>query len=126
MEKQKELETLHWEKQSLSRQLESANQSVKEAETGRPESRVVDVDATEVIESPSPIFSSLSRRGPVGSTIASTSKALDGLSLGAGRVLRRSSLLRLLLLFYILMLHFWVLVVLSFSSMPSDKAEVGS
>ena len=40
--------------------------------------------------------------------------------------LLRSSLLRLLLLFYILMLHFWVLVVLSFSSMPSDKAEVGS
>eukprot|EP01012_Entosiphon_sulcatum_P066008 TRINITY_DN95059_c0_g1_i1.p1 TRINITY_DN95059_c0_g1~~TRINITY_DN95059_c0_g1_i1.p1 ORF type:complete len:495 (+),score=121.85 TRINITY_DN95059_c0_g1_i1:167-1486(+) len=132
MAKQSQLETTKYEKDALGVQLESANSRVKELERMLRAAQAADahptpghaIDVDTYTSHPSSPFSSLSRRGKLAARIADTSAAIDQLSLQAGRILRRSALLRVAMMTYVMLLHLWVFFVLAFSSLPSPKAHL--
>jgi hypothetical protein len=69
----------------------------------------------------------LSKRGTWGSRIAGAANSIDRVSLKTGAVLRRHSLLRVLIVLYVLCLHLWVFVAMTFAApLPPGKApELG-
>lgn len=62
----------------------------------------------------------LSAKGAWGEHVVSAAQGLDKVSLRTGSFLRRNALLRVFLVAYVVMLHMWVFLVLTLSSVPSD------
>jgi hypothetical protein len=61
-------------------------------------------------------FGTLQRRGAWGQRVAGVAQTLDSVSLKTGTLLRRSSVLRVGVIAYVILLHLWVFIVLSFTS----------
>lgn len=71
-------------------------------------------------------FGNLQRRGPWGEKVVSVARKLDTFSLRSGSYLRRSSVLRVAVLIYVVVLQLWVFFVVSISSnVPQSAATAG-
>jgi hypothetical protein len=132
IEKQSQLETLNSEKAALVLELEKAKQRIREVElisritplapAKKKNQRAVDIDDEDddVIHADSTVtvrrhrfFRDLSNRGYLARKFASSVGVVDRMTIVMGRYLKRLPLVRVLFVVYILVLHLWVLYVMS-------------
>jgi hypothetical protein len=66
----------------------------------------------------SQFFGNLSRRGKIGMQLTTVAQHVDGLAMHAGRVLRRSSVLRVAIILYVVVLQLWAFFAVSLSAVP--------
>jgi len=71
----------------------------------------------------SQFFGNLSRRGKLGKQLTTAAQHIDGLSLHAGKVLRRSSVLRVAAIVYVIVLQLWAFFAVSLTSVPPAAAD---
>jgi DNA repair exonuclease SbcCD ATPase subunit len=71
----------------------------------------------------SQFFGNLSRRGKIGAQITTAAQHIDGLSLHAGKVLRRSSVLRVMAIMYVIVLQLWAFFAVSLTAVPPAAAD---
>jgi hypothetical protein len=133
IEKQSQLETLNSEKAALALELEKAKQRIREVElisritplvpTKKRSNRLLvgdEEDEDEVIHADSTVtvkrhrfFRDLSNRGYLARKFANSIGVVDRMTIVMGRYLKRLPIVRVLFVVYILVLHLWVLYVMS-------------
>ncbi len=130
IEKQSQLETLNSEKAALVLELEKAKQRIREVElisritplapAKKKRTAYDDDEDDDVLLADSTVtvkrhrfFRDLSNRGFLARKFASSVGVVDRMSIVMGRYLKRLPLVRVLFVVYILVLHIWVLFVMS-------------
>lgn len=131
IEKQSQIETQNSEKAALVLELEKARQRIREVElisritpitpAKKKTSRIFnDDEEDEIIHSDSTVtvkrhrfFRDLSNRGFLGRKFANSVGVVDRMTIVMGRYLKRLPLVRVMFVIYIIVLHLWVLYVMS-------------
>ncbi|KAG2393648.1 hypothetical protein C9374_007179 [Naegleria lovaniensis] len=126
IEKQTQLETLNSEKAAIQLALEKSQLKIKELQLMAqvtPMSRHSHYDEespydNDVIHSSVSMktdrfFQDLSKRGFVASRVANAMAIIDSFSISTGSILRKLPLLRVFVVVYVILLHLWVVYILS-------------